>query len=52
MQNGEFIFEWETDVPINSEQMYDEESEIIYEEEQASLIEDDTIVNNSDETLE
>ena len=52
MQNGELIFEWAPDVPINSEQVYDGENEIVYEEEQTSVIEGDTIVNNGDDTME
>ena len=46
------FFEWAPDVPINIEQVYDEENEIVYEEEQTSGIEVDTIVNNGDDTME
>ena len=52
IQNGELIFEWAPDIPINSEQVYDEENKIVYEEEQTSVIEGDTIVNNSDDAME
>ena len=52
MQNGELIFEWAPDVPINSEQVYDEENETFYKKEQTSFIEGDTSVNNGDDTME